>query len=63
MTVGHGDNFAEFDGVSHFDILAIAAADSNSVGDLFHFLKSSTRSGLTDLSVTLMLMVFWSLCH
>ena len=58
MTVGHGDNFAKLDGLVHFDILAIAAADSNSVGDLFHFLKSSITSRLTDLSVSLMLTVF-----
>ena len=58
MTTSHGDNFAKLDGLVHFDILAIAAADSNSVGDLFHFLKSSITPGLTDLSVTLMLTVF-----
>ena len=58
MTTSHGDNFAKLDGLVHFDILAIAAAYSNSVSDLFHFLKSSVPSGLMDLSVTLMLTVF-----
>ena len=58
MTMGLGDNFAKLDSLGHFDILAIAAADCNGVSDLYHFLKSSTTSGLTDPLVTLMLMVF-----